>query len=502
MPDPDITSTSNSDYGHTRNSGGTLIGLTVLTTTYDLAGRVITEEDALGRETAYEYDDLDRQTQVTLPDPDGTGTDYTSPVMTYEYDALGNQTRVVDARGSETEWIYDALNRVTYEVLPNPSTGIAIDDSDQSSSNPENDPSDTRTGITTQYQYDDNGNVTDVIDALGETTTTVYDYLNRSTTTTSPDPDGTSSPELAPVTTWTYDGVGNVLTETRNINSTDNAVTAYGYDVLYRQSSVSEYEDQNGTPSTAVTTHYTYYNDGNLHTVEDADGNTTTFTYTDQNLLKEETNELDKTRTYAYDELGRKTGLTDRNGLVTEYGYDVLDRLKTETWKDGASTENTIAWTYDDIGNVKTSSDNTTSYSWDYDDLDRVEKSTKSTTVAGSTQTGVFDYTFDDNGNILTRVTTINSASSTAVTDTFTYDKLDRVDLQTRTGSAIVDQQVEIDWNNLGQLDLITRKTDSANGYDNTVVITDYEYDFAHQLTDLTHTQGSTTLADYAKGSR
>jgi YD repeat-containing protein len=53
---------------------------------YDSAGNVTAAIDELGRETDFVYDDLDRETQMIEPSPDGVQS---RPVTQYQYNALG-----------------------------------------------------------------------------------------------------------------------------------------------------------------------------------------------------------------------------------------------------------------------------------------------------------------------------------------------------------------------------------------------------------------------------
>ena len=56
---------------------------------YDCNGNLTKVTDPLNHVTQYDYDDLNRLTQRTDPDPDGSGTTYTSPITSYTYNALG-----------------------------------------------------------------------------------------------------------------------------------------------------------------------------------------------------------------------------------------------------------------------------------------------------------------------------------------------------------------------------------------------------------------------------
>ena len=94
--------------------------------TYDTAGRMTAEiqshtgSGAVELTTSYSYDTLDRVKTVTLPDPDGSGTTYASPVQAYQYDPAGHLKRTLDASGAVTEYTHDALGRRTREITSDP----------------------------------------------------------------------------------------------------------------------------------------------------------------------------------------------------------------------------------------------------------------------------------------------------------------------------------------------------------------------------------------------
>jgi RHS repeat-associated protein len=85
---------------------------------YDVAGQLTSSIDARGATTSYLYDNLGRQTKVTLPDPDGAGSTYTSSVYETRYDANGNVAYTIDAMGTESFFEHDNLGRQTQVFHP------------------------------------------------------------------------------------------------------------------------------------------------------------------------------------------------------------------------------------------------------------------------------------------------------------------------------------------------------------------------------------------------
>lgn len=186
--------------------------LLVTRTFYDADGRVVRTTDPLQRERTYEYDPADRmvlevdplgnqvlrhydphgnmvrQDQVDLVrDPDsGTvigqrafassstfdeldrlteSTDSLGNTTRYFYDSRGNLVAQVDALGNVTQTTYDLFNRrvATQRQL----TGNGLGDGPGLSVE------------TTRFEYDRNGNLVSIVDALERPTRSRYDALDR-----------------------------------------------------------------------------------------------------------------------------------------------------------------------------------------------------------------------------------------------------------------------------------------------------------------------------------
>ncbi|MCC7084413.1 MAG: RHS repeat protein, partial [Pirellulales bacterium] len=88
----------------------------VTQTKYDCNGNLVKATDPLGNATTYEYDDLNRLIARTDPDPDGSGSTYTSPVTHYAYNSLGWMTSMVDAENNGTIYQYDSMGRQTKQI--------------------------------------------------------------------------------------------------------------------------------------------------------------------------------------------------------------------------------------------------------------------------------------------------------------------------------------------------------------------------------------------------
>lgn len=197
-------------------------------------------------------------------------------------------------------------------------------------------------GRTVSYVYDLAGNIISITTPSG-TTQYTYDELNRIKKVT--DPSGK-------ITEYTYDNVGNIT----NIINPNMTKVNYGYDTLDRLISVEN---------------------------------------------RKQDNSLISSYTYTLNSAGKRIKVTENGGREVKYTYDNIYRLIKEEITDPISGNNTISYTYDDVSNRLTKTDNLGIINYTYDNNDRLTKE------------GNVDYTYDNNGNMLTRkvgASTINYA--------------------------------------------------------------------------------------------
>ncbi len=201
----------------------------LVTYQYDAAGNLVREENGNGTVTIYDYDEAGRLTLIENRAPDGTATSR----FAYTYDVAGQRVGMATLDGTWT-YGYDAIGQLTSAGFT--STNAAIADK---SITYEYDAAGNRTrvvedGIETLYEsnalnqytrvgtatfaYDAGGNTLSRSDAAG-TTTYAYDLGNRLISVT--EADGT-------VLAFTYDVFGNRVARTLDGVETEYLVDPFG----------------------------------------------------------------------------------------------------------------------------------------------------------------------------------------------------------------------------------------------------------------------------------
>ncbi|MCG8405183.1 MAG: DUF6531 domain-containing protein [Phycisphaerales bacterium] len=343
-------------------------------TTYDTANRVCTVTDPKGNTVDYAYDANSNQTSITeveksdLGNPDETFVttntydnldrliqtmDNVGNTHCYGYDSRNNRTMTTDALDNETRYAYDGINRLVATIRDLDNDGADGDGPD----------------ITTAQSWDDTSRLTGQTDDNGNTTTYIYDPLNRMI-----------AEDYADCTqhAYTYDVHDNRLT----MADANGSVATCTYDLLDRltNKSIDRASIADGdTVDVLGTTFEIYQYDGlsRLVRAEDDDSivtrgydslsnvtqetltigvgpNQTTGTIT--SIYDGDSNKIDCTypggRTIfcIYDELDRKKLILDTTGAPTdiaEYFYIGPDRVERREYSNGTRTD----YLYDGIAN-------------------------------------------------------------------------------------------------------------------------------------------------------
>jgi RHS repeat-associated protein len=263
-----------------------------------------------------------------------------------------------------------------------------------------------------KYDYDDNGNVTNVA-RLIERTTPVYENTGYAYTNTSfpynvtaiTDPRGIVSAR------YEYDAAGRLTKQYDALNR----YTSYIYDTANHRQVVTDRLNHSTTQN--------FTDAGQLSSVQDAAGGVTSYGYDSQGQKISETNPLNQENTYAYDNDGnliattnaisstasatydsygqplvtfdaRNFGTTneyDANGnllsvvnplnVTNAYGYDVQGNRMAETNAYGLPEQSVTVNLYNEFGWLTNTTTGTSSTSYTYDDNGNKLTETKTRTA-------------------------------------------------------------------------------------------------------------------------
>ena len=345
---------------------------------YDAVGRVTADTDALGNTTAYTYQfggDTDAVTTLqgqTLAAVSGSATfnnvaqvpaaERTFTIFVQSSTApVSGETTVTDSNSGGPAFSFSGsattpLGSGWYELG---TVTLAIGDTSSSVTVTYSGSGVTQVALVSQSSldtYDADGNLLTDVDALGNTTTYVYNDLGQPAQVEV----DSEPPELGPV----FDKAGNVASTTDLMGN----VTTFGYDAFGDQVSQSL-----PNPATGL-----------------AGGPTTTDIYDADGELLSQTDPLNNVTSYSYDFLGDQVGQSlpvpatgAAGGPTTTLTYDLDGDQLSLTDPDS----NTTSWTYDAFG----------------DEISQSEKVALGYTSGGAIQTttATSSCQYDADGNVV-----------------------------------------------------------------------------------------------------
>ena len=354
-------------YDFVRLTPPTEVDITVLSSIVDPNGNTITITrnpgdanqitaitDAVGRQLIFTYNAADLITSITDPmgrtvyytytgAPSGPGgfletfTDQNGGVWQYAYnDVTGNLLTLTDPRGVLVEQnTYDANYRVVSQLQADGST-IQLSYSLVNPLVPSAPVISTvvtdQLGRQSTYRFNPQGFLAQFTDPLGQTRVfTRAQGTNLLLSMTGPGVCDVCGDPTEGDTFFTYDSLGNVLT---NTDSLGNVYTST-YDPTF--SRVTSLTDPTGAVST-----YQYDGNGNLTAVTDPRGNQTTVMYGGFGLPSSITDAAHQTTTFQYDSSANLTSYQDPLGNTTMIAYDLVSRLTQVTDPTGAQAS--LTW--------------------------------------------------------------------------------------------------------------------------------------------------------------
>jgi RHS repeat-associated protein len=209
---------------------------------YDAANNLTSFTDAANRQSTYSYDSMNRLSQLTTA---------SSRQINYSWQPNGLLSNVNYGNGMQRVYTYDHANRV--KSITNTLGATDTEEFDYSY-----DANSNRTGETRKF----NGSTT-------RSLTYGYDPLNRLTSANY----GALSAGGTSAINYTYDPMGNRLTETGTDPSGASVNKTYTYDALNRQSTMTD------AVHAANSLTYTFDLNGNLTSQKDGNNNQRQYTY-------------------------------------------------------------------------------------------------------------------------------------------------------------------------------------------------------------------------------
>ena len=391
---------------------------------YDEFGREVLSLDSLGNRTRFAYDNLDRRTKVVNEHPDydpianpiSLETEVGKPVTTYIYDDAG-QPKFMLQKSAEgaietTSYRYDQLGRLTWQISPDPGTGLGVSETAVL-------PAALSADVPYMaYSYDALGNVRSQTNAQNETTATEYAFV-----------------------------AGRYL-PSQSVNANGDTVT-YAYDAVGQRISLTDPP----TESQPL-------------------GNTTIWEYDDHGRVSRELSPTGIYRQFEYDTLGNLIEKRDRRGWHTIYQRDALNRIDEEQWKFSSTgnTVRTIDFDYDLAGRMTDVNDPDHTYAYEFDGLGRLDMLTQN---VGLTRDVEFDFDYYADGRRQSLAAAIGTASD--FSNSYRYDALRRLNAFEQTGANVNAKVVDFNYDLSSRLDRVYRfedvsRTDavavSGYGYD------------------------------------
>ncbi|MDX3750613.1 DUF6531 domain-containing protein [Streptomyces sp. AK08-02] len=354
---------------------------------YDLAGNRRQVVDATGTRT-FAYDAVDRLKTVTLP---------TSKTFAYGYDDAGHLTSRANPDGQQTAYTYDSDGdrltattnslKTTYaHAFPGLLTGVTLPNgytetrtydralmlTDVVSSNS------TKTLSSWHGVLDGDGRPQRVDQVRNNTGSTAakseyytYDEAGRLKGDCSSATKADTCPSGSPTTAYTYDKVGNRLTQTSPTSG-----TTYHYDAA---------DQLTKAVTGATTTNYAYDADGN-QTTDGID----TLAYDAINRLKSK-----GTTAYTYDVDGNRA-TSVKSGTTTSYTWDINNELPLLA---GESTGSVVrSYAYNELGQIESTKQPQGAFYYHHDLIGTV------TDLTNSTGREIANYTFGPFGENATNL--------------------------------------------------------------------------------------------------
>jgi RHS repeat-associated protein len=424
---------------------------------YDKNGRVTRMQDANGTYTDFVYHPrgwlTDRIVRASAAGSAGAG-DATTHI---DYDAVGNVTKVTQPDSAYLAYTYDDAHRLI-KIADNQNNTIDYCPDGVGGTNC----LDAAGNRKVEQVKDPSGVLKRSLSRTYNTLSQLTQVLNHASQPVEHS-NGLSDTGVADG----YDGNGNRVLVQDGLNTT----TKQTYDGLNRL--VATIQNYNGTDTVTAntTTGYTYDTRDNLRQVTDPDGLNTVYTYDGLNNLTGLSSPDTGNSTYTYDKAGNRITQTDNRSpsVTSTYTYDALNRLTAIAYP---TTTLNVTYAYDQA-NATTGC--TTSYP--------IGRLTTMTDGSGSTT-----YCYDRRGNVTQKK---QVTSGVTLTTQYSYTLADRLASLTYPSGAIVTYSRD----SVGRITTVTWKA-NATATATTLVSNATYYPFG-PLNVLTFGNGRTLTKTY-----
>ncbi|ODU66884.1 MAG: hypothetical protein ABT16_00480 [Rhodanobacter sp. SCN 65-17] len=306
--------------GSSTGGGGDSAGVTLPVDTRFKIDRIT---DAEGRVTSVGYGVTGRAVRIIAPDQGVTDIEYGYDKLKKEFSTTVKSPQTAAGRRIETRH-YDTEGRVVFREV-NGKTLL------------------TAQGGRTSMSY---------TDERGGTVTISRDNFDEVTRKTNPDGSALSFTydsgsidlkrvvdETGVITELEYDGQGNLLKLHEALGKPEEQDTEYEVDARGEPTVIRRKGGANtdGGVDSDVELHLTYDDAGNVSQLVDGEGKTWNYVYDAQGNLTKARDPLGHEWAYTYDAQGNRLTATDPNGLTSHYAYDKTDRLLSVTDARGAT---------------------------------------------------------------------------------------------------------------------------------------------------------------------
>jgi RHS repeat-associated protein len=320
--------------------------------TYDNRSRPITWVNGEGETTIARYDDHlgdGKDLDATYPNfaaalsgltittwyGDGSAVAITDPTGANSLritDGFGRVRRVVDANGHATTYDYDGITSLaTAGIITTTTSAIGQKHTDAKNGLGWLISSQDAGFVATTCSYDGNGNRIAVKDSNGFQRNFAFDNRNRLVKATDPRGDQVQNG---------YDTAGNLVWAADGFN----VKSSYSYDPRNRR-----VKEKNRVNAETI---LDYDLRNNLLAITDAEGGVTSYVFNAANELRSETfpGATGGTVIYQYDNAGRLWKRTDQRGIIVTFEYDDANRILARHYPDNLDEH----FTYDDAGRLLT----------------------------------------------------------------------------------------------------------------------------------------------------